>query len=140
MKVMTPSEWVRWLQLQGPEVGLRVFAGWSHRFNVGEDLVVLFWLIGRSWREFGSVGAHFLNGMSNEDVHIGPALDRLIKDWRRWAAEVSSQLPRLPARDSFSYLLTAPEDGSCCKRWCMLQVDGPTRWLGSGPLDGRESP
>lgn len=49
------------------------------------------------------------------------ALNRLIRDWRDWAAEADGKT----AGGSFRYLLTAPEDGSCCKRWCML-----LRWMG----------
>jgi uncharacterized protein (TIGR02757 family) len=102
-----------------PELGRRAFRGYVHRFNVGKDLVALFILLGMSWRTYGSLGAHFLKFLGPEDRHIGNALDGLITEWRSWNREKSP---------SFSYLLTAPTDGSCCKRWCMF-----LRWMGRAP-------
>jgi uncharacterized protein (TIGR02757 family) len=142
----TPAGFVRTLSERGPALAEEVFRGWTHRFNVGEDLALLFWLLGRSWREHGSLGAHFLRGLEPGAPDIGPALDRLIHEWRAWRTE----FPAAPlGRDSFAYLLTAPGDGSCCKRWCMLlrwmgRKDGldPGLWtenspLASGFLEGR---
>ena len=97
------------------------FRGFVHRFNVGADLVLLFALLSRSWRVHGSLGAHFVSHLNPEAADVGPAINALIKEWRAWAANAR---PRV-ARGSFSYLLTAPEDGSCCKRWCMF-----LRWMG----------
>jgi uncharacterized protein (TIGR02757 family) len=99
-----------------PELGRRAFRGYVHRFNVGRDLVALFILLGKSWRTHGSLGAHFLKYLGPEDRHFGNALNQLIAEWRGWNREKSP---------SFGYLLTAPVDGSCCKRWCMF-----LRWMG----------
>jgi uncharacterized protein (TIGR02757 family) len=92
--------------------------GFVHRFNVGSDLVILLSLLGRSWREYGSLGGHFVRFLKPEDPDITSALNRLIFEWRDWAK------PEYKT-SSFSYLLTAPQDGSCCKRWCMF-----LRWMG----------
>lgn len=103
-------------------------AGFVHRFNRGEDLHVLLRLLGRSWKQHGSLGAHFLSHLQPDHSDIASALNRLISDWRDWAkAENPSE--------SFHYLLTAPEDGSCCKRWCMF-----LRWMGRRDPGGRMDP
>jgi uncharacterized protein (TIGR02757 family) len=113
-----PADYVRGLQDPTRSRSLaRAMQGFVHRFNVGADLVLLFRLIARSWATHGSVGAHFLSHLAPEDPHIERALDRLISEWRSWAGRGITETAR--------YLFTAPEDGSCCKRWCML-----LRWMG----------
>jgi uncharacterized protein (TIGR02757 family) len=97
------------------------FRGFVHRFNVGADLALLFALLSRSWREHGSLGAQFVASLDPGTENFAPALDSLIRQWRAWAREED---PRV-ASGSFGYLLTAPGDGSCCKRWCMF-----LRWMG----------
>lgn len=100
----------------------RVFEPLYHRFNTGRDLRTLFALIAMSWKTHGSVGAHFLSGLHSEAPSISAALDRLMETWKTQARDLPEPLRAEP---SFSYLLTAPRDGSACKRWCML-----LRWMG----------
>jgi uncharacterized protein (TIGR02757 family) len=102
---------------EGRRRGAKALRGFVHRFNRGGDLLLLLECLERSWREHGSLGAHFLSGLDPGDADIGVALDRLIGDWRQWAGRRKGT--------AFSYLLTAPRDGSCCKRWCMF-----LRWMG----------
>jgi uncharacterized protein (TIGR02757 family) len=97
------------------------FRGFTHRFNVGKDLVLLFALLARSWKRHGSLGAHFVSCLDPEASDFEAALNALITEWRSWAREISPKT----ARGSFGYLLTSPEAGSCCKRWCMF-----LRWMG----------
>ena len=117
---LTPSAWVRSL---GTPDGLAraslAFEGYVHRFQGGGDLVALFRLLERSWRRHGSMGAHFLSHHDGRDITSG--LDGLIGDWKAWVSELPD--PRLSK--GFGHFLTAPADGSCCKRWCML-----IRWMG----------
>lgn len=96
----------------------RRFADFVHRFNRGPDVILIFEVLNRSWREHGSLGAHFMKHLDPRHPHIGIGLDGLIDDWREWAAQWRKE-------PSFSYFLTAPRDGSCCKRWCMF-----LRWMG----------
>lgn len=105
--------WIRALDLSSKS---DVFENWVHRFNVGSDIEILLALISKSWALHGSVGNHFASHVKDEDETIESALNLFIDDWRSW----------LPAHTSpsFHYLLTAPRDGSCCKRWCML-----LRWM-----------
>ncbi len=95
----------------------KVFQGFVHRFNKDSDPVILLALLNQSWTQHGSLGAHFISYLNPADPDIGNALSRVIEDWRKW---LPSETPK-----SFHYLLTSPEDGSCCKRWCMF-----LRWMG----------
>lgn len=95
----------------------KIFGDFIHRFNCGNDLILLFRLLNKSWSEFGSLGNHFNSLLHREDESIERALSHLITTWRNWIARESTL--------SFSYLLTSPQDGSCCKRWCMF-----LRWMG----------
>jgi uncharacterized protein (TIGR02757 family) len=97
---------------------LQAFQNYVHRFNQGSDLIHLLQLLQSSWTRYGSLGGHFLTYLNPKDETIETALNLLIKDWR-------FQLKPLGVEPTFSYLLTAPEDGSCCKRWCMI-----LRWMG----------
>jgi uncharacterized protein (TIGR02757 family) len=95
----------------------QAFGGYVHRFNCGTDLVHLFELLGRSWAQHGSLGAHFLTFLEPGAADISDALSSLIAEWYEWLD------PNAPP--TFSYLLTSPANGSCCKRWCMF-----LRWMG----------
>ena len=115
---MGPSDFVRALQTpEGVKAGGRKLESFVHRFNKGQDILIFLQLVERSWKEYGSVGAHFTHYLSPKDVDITQALNGLMGEWKKWAG--------LRVPDSFGYLLTAPRDGSCCKRWCMF-----LRWMG----------
>lgn len=107
---------VSWIRTQALLENSAIFEGWVHRFNVGSDIAILLGLIAQSWRVYGSVGNHFASHVKPEDETIESALNLFIDDWRSW---LPSRTPR-----SVQYLLTAPRDGSSCKRWCML-----LRWM-----------
>ncbi len=97
---------------------LQLFDSWVHRFNTGPDVIRLFQLLNLSWKKYGSLGGHFLTHLEPHHATIEIALNRLIQDWKSVPSDF-----KVP--ESFHYLLTAPQDGSCCKRWCML-----LRWMG----------
>jgi uncharacterized protein (TIGR02757 family) len=122
-----PAQFVRSLGPGSPkqkESAARL-RGFVHRFNVGSDMYVLFHLLERSWREYGSLGAHFLKGLDPKAPDITLALNRLMEDWNTWLERTPAITSVAEFNLSFFYLLTAPEDGSACKRWCML-----LRWMG----------
>lgn len=108
----SPSEFVR--GLSRPDFSRRAavaLRGWVHRFTRGEEMLRLLTRVGIAWKTHGSVGAEFLEGLDPEAADVSDALDTLVK---RWQKDIGP-----------SYLLTAPSDGSCCKRWNML-----LRWMG----------
>lgn len=122
-----PAQFVRSLSPDSPEraAGAQALRGFVHRFNVGADLFALLTLLERSWRSYGSLGAHFLRGLDPQAPDITVALDRLMEEWNTWLENTPELTHSAEFSLSFFYLLTAPEDGSCCKRWCML-----LRWMG----------
>ena len=125
-----PAAFVRGLkETRNLSRATREFSSFIHRFNVGEDLVSLFRLLERSWREHGSLGAHFLRYLEPTDEDIGDALDLLIAEWRGWENGFHSKSKEEGRSPTFGYLLTAPQNGSCCKRWCMF-----LRWMGRKDL------
>ena len=115
-----PKNFVKSLQkTSGKKKAEVMFEGFVHRFNTGKDLVLLFKLLEMSWTKYGSLGAHFLSKVEPRDTTIENSLSLLIADWKSWVGKSGNGM-----QTSFSYLLTSPQDGSCCKRWCML-----LRWM-----------
>lgn len=115
--MMSPKEFV--YSLADPSFEKKAqkkFLKLFHRFNRGEDFIELFRLLGKSWKAYGSLGKHFNRHWRVGDETLEGAMNGVISDWKNWS--------RYQRGSSFFYLLSAPQDGSCCKRWCML-----LRWL-----------
>ncbi len=102
--------------------------GFVHRFHVGADVYEIFRLMRLSRERHGSVGAHFISHLEPGAGDFGEALSAFIADWKAWARPEKSG-------PHFGHLLTAPKDGSCCKRWCML-----LRWMGRNDGEGGLDP
>lgn len=115
-----------WVNSLGTPEGVagaeRDLQGFVHRFHRGEDVLLLFRLLQRSWSRFGSLGAHFVRGLGEKDPDITQALNQLLTEWRSWAAELN---PGVANGRAFGHFMSAPAQGSCCKRWCMF-----LRWMG----------
>jgi uncharacterized protein (TIGR02757 family) len=119
----TVENWVRSLATpEGIRAANRALQGFVHRFHEGEELTLLFRLLQRSWERFGSLGAHFVRGLSPDDLDITLALNTLLAEWRSWAVELN---PGVAGGRAFGHFMSAPAQGSCCKRWCMF-----LRWMG----------
>ena len=116
---LTPAELIRSLEVDsGDQAWREAIAGFVHRFNVGEDFALFGRLLARSWKLHGSFGAHLASRMAPGAVDFGDGLSLVFQDWQAWRSEFP------PAPASFDYLLTSPNLGSACKRWCML-----LRWM-----------
>jgi uncharacterized protein (TIGR02757 family) len=114
-----PAAWAQELsKAPARRRALSRFESWVHRFNRGVDLVVLGQLIGGEQSEFGSVGQSFGKYMDPGAQTIEVGLNAWIQKWRKQARGLEGYA------HTFDYLLTAPEDGSCCKRWNLL-----LRWM-----------
>lgn len=117
---LTPTQFVESLRTaQGRKKAVVAFNGWVYRFNHSKDLILLFQLLLKSWDCYGSLGRHFRNYLKPEHEDIGEALNQVILDWKSWLRGWG-----VDRKNSVYFLLTAPQDGSCCKRWCMY-----LRWM-----------
>lgn len=105
-------------------------AGFRHRFNSGEDLACLCWLLRRMGEEAGSLERFFLAGDDPSAPDIGATLSSSCR--RALALDVSPLcgVRQLPADSGVRYFFPSPAGGSACKRLCML-----LRWL-CRPDDG----
>ncbi len=117
-----PHAWVSALSNQESlQEAREILAGFKHRFQVGEDVLLLARVMNRSLQRHGGIGLHFASYFRKEDSTIERALDHFLGDWKSWASELE------PARAtllSFQHLLSRPMDGSTCKRWLMY-----LRWM-----------
>jgi uncharacterized protein (TIGR02757 family) len=95
-----------------------VFRHWKQRFQVADDLLLLFELLKRSFDQYGSLGAHFAAHQKSSET-VEAALVGFLRDWRKW-----SEASMLPRSSGFLHYLASPENGSACKRWCMF-----LRWM-----------
>ncbi len=95
-----------------------VLRGYKHRFNDADDWVRLLRLAEASLREHGSLGGHFARYHRTEAPDFAAGLSGWIDDWKK------NPIAR-GAPASFKHLLSTPEGGSACKRWCMF-----LRWMG----------
>jgi uncharacterized protein (TIGR02757 family) len=105
-------------------------AGFRHRFNTGEDLACLCWMLQKMLAAPGGLEGFFLAGDNPGREDIGQGLANFYR--RALAIDVSPFFPagKLPANSGVRYFFPSPEKGSACKRLCML-----LRWL-CRPDDG----
>ena len=110
-----------------PKRDVERLSGFKHRFNSGEDIACLCWLLRRMQEEAGSLEGFFRAGDDPASTDIGPALASFTE--RALALDVSPLFgeKRLPPNSTVRYLFPSPAKGSACKRLCML-----LRWLCRG--------
>ncbi len=104
--------------------------GFRHRFNDGDDLVLLCFLLRRMLEEGGSLEGYFSAGDDSGGEDVGPALASFTR--RALAIDVSPLLgrPSIPPGAGVRYFFPSPSGGSACKRLCMF-----LRWV-ARPDDG----
>ncbi|NVO00083.1 MAG: TIGR02757 family protein [Geobacteraceae bacterium] len=113
-----------------PHKGLKLFAGFKHRFNDAADLCALLHAIRLMIADSGSIENFFRKGISAESANNSKAMEA-------FAAAILGfdYTPvfgsRTPPKDSyFAFLFPSPASGSACKRLCMY-----LRWM-VRPSDG----
>jgi len=114
----SPSHLVRLWNLKGGHSQADLFKGIIHRFHTGRDIAGLLALIAESHKQYGSVAQHFAQYASEG---MSSALSLFIRDWKAWIPKLGLSRRVGP---QFTHLLSAPDDGSVCKRWCMF-----LRWM-----------
>ena len=121
-----PGEFVRNFD---PRQDSKYLTGFKHRFNDGNDLACLFWILRHMLESDGSIEAYFARGDNG-----GPTIDGALTSFcsRAKAVDVSPFFPvgTLPVAAGVRYFFPSPATGSACKRLCMF-----LRWV-TRPDDG----
>ncbi|MBE7415333.1 MAG: TIGR02757 family protein [Deltaproteobacteria bacterium] len=124
-----------------PEKGLRLFSGFVHRFNRGEDIACLFWFARQMIEEAGSIGGFFMEGHEPSRKNVKEALSSFSE--RALALDSSTVYgkKKLPPKAGVRFFFPNPADGSPCKRlnlylrWMVRRGDGLDfgQWKGVEP-------
>lgn len=120
----------RFVETFEPEEGLRLFAGFRHRFNDGRDLCALIVAVRTMIEEADTLGEYFLGFHDPLAPDVTSALVEFTASVL--AFDYSPIFPEgVPPSDSrFSFFFPSPASGSACKRLCMF-----LRWM-VRPADG----
>jgi uncharacterized protein (TIGR02757 family) len=85
-----------------------------HRWTRGVDIAALLWILRQMLEQSGSIERYFLEGVSDADEDVGPALDRFSR--RALALDIERVYGRIPKRPGVCYFFPRPSAGSACKR------------------------
>jgi len=113
-----------------PHRDSRRLRGFYHRFNTSRDLVVLFWIIGRTLQDYGSLESAFASALSADDVEVTGALDRFCEILLGFGHEQFYPRGELQRRAGVRFFFPSPSQGSACKRlnlylrWMVRREDG----------------
>lgn len=121
----------RFLARFDPVVHGRPLRPLVHRWTRGGDFVALLWILRACITEFGSLERAFAAGLHEDDVDVGPAIER----FSARAREVDLTPIYGAERPGVYYFFPRPSSGSACKRmnlflrW-MARADGvdPGGW------------
>ncbi len=110
-------------------------APFRHRFNSGDDVLLLLHWVSRAIERHGSLGGQFRRHYSPQALTTGPALSAWVRELLSDDCTPVYPDGRLPENATVRFLLSDPADGSACKRmnlylrW-MVRNDGvdPGLW------------
>jgi uncharacterized protein (TIGR02757 family) len=122
-----PSEYVRRFNPAREE---SAFAGFSHRFTKGKDILLLLYYMKQILETAGSVGGFFRDGCGASEPDIELPLTNFVE--RVLALDCSPLYPGgvLPDDAGVRFLFPSPANGSACKRlnlylrWMVRRADG----------------
>ena len=106
-----PGDYVRSFVPSAPHPELYAMV---HRWTRGRDLAALLWILRQMQEQSGSIDKLFAEGLSEEDVDVGAALDGFSR--RALALDVRRVYGRVPKRAGVRYFFPSPALGSACKR------------------------
>lgn len=107
-----------------PRAASRTFASFSHRFHKTGDLVALLAAIAAALRDHGSLGSLFESLDDPSDPDISVTLDRFADALVGLARRERGVRLDPSSERSLRYLVSAPRDGSACKRMNLF-----LRWM-----------
>ncbi|MCW5829533.1 MAG: TIGR02757 family protein [Deltaproteobacteria bacterium] len=102
----------------------RRLAPFRHRFNSGDDVLLLLHWTGLSLARWGRLGEHFRQFYKTGDSDIGPALSGWVRSMLASDCTPVYADGLLPGPASARFLLSDPADGSACKRMNLF-----LRWM-----------
>ncbi len=113
-----------------PERDKRLFNGFKHRFNDGNDLACLIYFAKQMIRDYGSIKGFFLKGYHPEDENIGRALSNFSEAALGLESEPVYHRGVPPKETGVRFFFPSPRGGSPCKRlnlylrWMVRSGDG----------------
>lgn len=107
-----------------PHTGLRLFAGFKHRFNDSRDLCALLLAIRTMIEGADSIENFFLAGVNSLEPDLTGALQKFSSAILSFDYTPVFGQPKPPEDSYFSFLFPSPASGSACKRLCMY-----LRWM-----------
>ncbi len=100
-----------------PKEGIKLFKGFTHRFNNGSDIACLIYFMRQMIEESGSIGGFFKLGYSKEDSTIKNALISFTEGALKLShGGIYGRAKVLPKKAGVRYFFPSPKDGSACKR------------------------
>ena len=106
-----PADYVRAFDPSARHPELRALV---HRWIRGVDLAALLWILRQMLERSGSVERFFAEGLGEDDVDVGSALDHFSR--RALALDIRRVYGRVPKRAGVCYFFPRPSAGSACKR------------------------
>ena len=106
-----PAAYARGFDPRADHAELRAMV---HRWTRGVDLAALIWILRQMLERYGSVERFFADGIGEDDVDVGPALDAFSR--RALELDLRQVYGRLPKRPGVCYFFPRPSAGSACKR------------------------
>jgi len=120
----------RFVERFDPKQGLRLFAGFKHRFNDGRDLCALLLACQTMLREAGTLEGWFLRFHDETRVDVTQTLSDFTCAVKALDFSPVFGAAGIPEDSYFPFLFPSPASGSACKRLCMF-----LRWM-VRPADG----
>jgi uncharacterized protein (TIGR02757 family) len=99
-----------------PRSQARLFSGFVHRFNTGEDIACLLNFMRQMIEEKGSIGGFFAAGYSSEDKNVKNALISFSERALRLDASGIYGNGPLPKEAGVRFFFPTPANGGPCKR------------------------
>jgi uncharacterized protein (TIGR02757 family) len=100
-----------------PDVHGRRLRPLVHRWTRGDDFVALLWILRAFIQEHGSLEQAFASGLADEDVDVGPAIEKFCTRAREVDLAPVYGRPGLQSRlPGVYYFFPRPSTGSACKR------------------------
>lgn len=94
----------------------RRLRSFRHRWLDGRDVACLLSFAGQMRASHGSIEAFFAQGLAEDDLDVGPALDSFSRRALSLDHRGAYEGARLPARAGVRYFFPSPRKGSACKR------------------------